>query len=54
MKVVLESMTRHRMQLVEIHNSDHAGIRTLQRVVSELRPRKIVPVHTFQPDRFHI
>ncbi len=53
MKAVLGFMARHRMQLVETHTSGHAGIRTLQRVVSELGPRKIVPVHTFRPDRFH-
>jgi len=53
MKPMLEFMARHRMQLVEIHTSGHADIRTLQRVVRELKPRKIVPVHTFLPERFH-
>ncbi len=53
MKAMLEFMARHRMQFVKIHTSGHASIRTLQRVVRELKPEKIVPVHTFQPDRFH-
>jgi len=53
MKPVLEFIAGHRMQLVEIHTSGHADIRALQRVVRELKPRKIIPVHTFQPERFH-
>jgi len=53
LKAVLEFMAGHRMRLVEIHTGGHAGIRTLQRVVREFRPRKIAPVHTFRPDRFH-
>ena len=50
---------RKAAQLVElgvpmerIHTSGHASIPDLQRLVEALKPERLVPVHTFQPERF--
>ena len=35
-----------------IHTSGHASIADLQRLVTALQPKALVPVHTFAGDRF--
>lgn len=38
--------------LDELHTSGHASVSDIQRVISELNPKQIVPVHTMNPDAF--
>ena len=38
--------------LVEIHTSGHAYINQLKALVDALKPRWIIPIHTFHPERF--
>jgi ribonuclease J len=44
---VLES---HDIKLVEIHTSGHAYVRDLKKLACALKPRYLVPIHTFYPD----
>ncbi len=36
----------------EIHTSGHADINTLKRMVEVLRPKNLVPIHTFEGDKY--
>ena len=38
--------------LVVHHSSGHGHIRDLQRLVTALRPGRVVPIHSFAPHRF--
>lgn len=38
--------------LTEIHTSGHAYISQLERLASALKPRWIIPIHTFYPEKF--
>lgn len=38
--------------LTEIHTSGHAYVNQLQMLVNALRPRWIIPIHTFYPEKF--
>jgi ribonuclease J len=35
-----------------IHTSGHASIADLQRLAAAVRPKALVPIHTFEPERF--
>ncbi|HAJ33561.1 MAG TPA: hypothetical protein DCK79_09370 [Candidatus Atribacteria bacterium] len=36
----------------QVHTSGHAEIDTLKKVVKKLKPGKIIPIHTFHPDKY--
>ena len=40
------------MKFYQIHTSGHAEIDTLKKVVKKLKPGKIIPIHTFHPDKY--
>jgi ribonuclease J len=40
------------VELEVIHTSGHASIRDLQRLAAAIAPKALVPIHTFQADRF--
>ena len=40
------------VELENIHTSGHASIRDLQRLAAAIAPKALVPIHTFQADRF--
>jgi len=40
------------MKFCQAHTSGHAEIDTLKKVVKKLKPGKIVPIHTFHPDKY--
>ena len=52
MKPFLDFMQKKNMQLIPVHTSGHAYIKTLQKVVKTLQPKTIVPIHTFSPDLY--
>ena len=52
LKPFLDFMQKKNMQLVPVHTSGHAYIKTLQKVVKTLQPKTIVPIHTFSPDLY--
>ena len=39
--------------MTEIHTSGHAYVSQLQMLVNALKPRWIIPIHTFYPEKFH-
>jgi len=43
---------RHGLPMVKVHTSGHASIRDLKRLADAIRPRRLVPVHSFGPDRY--
>lgn len=45
-------LEKQRIPLRMIHASGHATVRDLQRIVTALAPNRVVPVHSFAPDRF--
>ncbi len=40
------------IELTEIHTSGHAYIRDLMKLADALKPKRIVPIHTFYPDLY--
>ena len=36
--------------LIHIHTSGHAYVEDLQKLVTEIGPKKIIPIHTFEPE----
>jgi len=38
--------------LIHIHTSGHAFVEDIQKLVKEIAPRKIAPIHTFDPEEF--
>lgn len=44
----------NQMNFYQIHTSGHAGIATLQKVITALKPRLIVPIHTDSPNRYRL
>lgn len=40
------------MPLMSLHTSGHASIETLKRVSETLLPKKLIPIHTFHPDKY--
>jgi ribonuclease J len=47
-----EWITAHNLPFQQIHTSGHASIPDLQRLANAISPEKLVPIHTFDPDRF--
>lgn len=40
------------MTVHHIHTSGHASHQTLQHIVDSLQPKKLIPIHTFNPDKY--
>jgi len=40
------------MKFYHIRTSGHAEIATLKKVVKKIKPGKIVPIHSFHPDKY--
>jgi ribonuclease J len=45
-------LARHRIAEHHIHTSGHAGPADLQKFAEALHPRKIVPIHSFMPEKY--
>ena len=41
-----------KLQLTHIHTSGHAPAKDLQRLAQALRPKQLVPIHTFERERY--
>ena len=52
MKPFLDIITKMGLQLQVIHTSGHADINTLKRLVDALKPKALVPIHTFHPEAY--
>ncbi|MCY4207933.1 MAG: MBL fold metallo-hydrolase [Roseovarius sp.] len=49
---VLNWLKDHGISWQTIHTSGHASVDNLQQFASALAPRSLVPIHSFEPDRF--
>jgi len=45
-------MAKHSIPKVSIHTSGHASPGDLKRLVNAINPRKVVPIHTFFPEKY--
>ena len=48
-----EFLKSNHIPITEVHTSGHAYIRQLQMLADALKPRWIIPIHTFYPEKFH-
>ena len=51
-KSVRNWLTRHHIPKCDIHTSGHAGPADLKKFAAALNPKKIVPIHSFNPERY--
>jgi ribonuclease J len=52
MQKMMRFIKGKKMKFYQVHTSGHAEIDTLKKVVKKLKPGKIVPIHTFHPDKY--
>ena len=48
----LDLLATKNAQIQDIHTSGHADIPTLKKIVASLKPKVIIPIHTFYPQEF--
>lgn len=49
---IIAKMQAAGVPMSDIHSSGHADIPTLKKFVEAIKPAKLVPIHTFNPERF--
>jgi ribonuclease J len=52
MQKMMRFIKEKKMKFYQVHTSGHAEIDTLKKVVKKLKPGKIIPIHTFHPDKY--
>jgi len=52
MQKMMQFIKRKKMIFYQVHTSGHAGMDTLKKMVAKLKPGKIIPIHTFHPDKY--
>ena len=52
MQKMMRFIKKRNMKFYQVHTSGHAEISTLKKVVKKLKPGKIIPIHTFYPDKY--
>ena len=50
---VISQMEAARVPMSDIHTSGHADIPTLRKLVEAIKPARLVPIHTFNPEQFN-
>ena len=48
----IDYLKSRQFEIYNIHTSGHADIVTLQKMVNAIKPKKIVPIHTFQGNKY--
>jgi ribonuclease J len=48
----VDYLTNRKFTLHKIHTSGHADIKTLKKMVEAINPKNIVPIHTFEGDKY--
>ena len=43
---------KHKTPIIEMHSSGHAYPEELKQLVEAIKPKKIIPIHTFQPEDY--
>ena len=49
---VISQMVAAGVQMSDIHTSGHADVPTLRKFVEAIKPARLVPIHTFNPEQF--
>ena len=52
MQKMMRFIKKKNIKFYQVHTSGHAEIGTLKKVVKKLKPGRIVPIHTFHPDKY--
>jgi len=52
MQKMIRFIKKKKMKFYQVHTSGHAEIDTLKKVVKKLKPGRIIPIHTFHPDKY--
>lgn len=52
MQKMMRFIKKKKMKFYQVHTSGHAEINTLKKVVNKLKPWRIIPIHTFHPDKY--
>lgn len=52
-KYLREWLTKHNITKISIHTSGHASTNDLVRFAEAFKPKKIVPIHTFMPEKYN-
>ena len=48
----VDYLTKRKFTLHKIHTSGHADIKALRKMVKAIKPKNIVPIHTFEKERY--
>lgn len=48
----LDDVQSMRVSIETLHTSGHADLQALQRMSATLKPKRIIPIHTFYPDQY--
>ena len=48
----VDYLTNRKFTLHKIHTSGHADTKTLKKMVEAIKPKNIVPIHTFEGDKY--
>jgi len=51
-KKLIEYLTNRKFNIHKIHTSGHADTETLKKMVDAIKPKNIVPIHTFEGDKY--
>jgi ribonuclease J len=51
-KEFIEYLKSRNFQVYEIHTSGHADVDTLKAMVEAIKPKLLIPIHTFEPDKY--
>jgi ribonuclease J len=51
-KKFIEHLTQRKFAIYKIHTSGHADTKTLKKMVEAIKPKNIVPIHTFEGDKY--
>ena len=49
---LIDYLVNKKFTLHKIHTSGHADIQTLKKIVEAIKPKNIVPIHTFEGDKY--
>ena len=47
-----KALESHHIEFVEVHTSGHAYVKNLKQLALALKPRCLIPIHTFNPGEF--
>ncbi|MCX5814429.1 MAG: MBL fold metallo-hydrolase [Proteobacteria bacterium] len=52
MKRMMDFLKSQDVDIIHLHTSGHAGMRTLKKVIDVVKPKTIIPIHTFYPELY--